>query len=114
MERNHLIAHYNVDIVSILGNYFAAKGYSQDGFFVRRIDGSNCRTTIFIAEEYYLRINSTLTLTVIVEESAYGKSVDIISSGGKSGLLGLSYGAEQSAVKHIINLLKANGFTEKY
>lgn len=108
-----MISHSNVEIETILSNWFNSTVYSDDKVFVKKIKEPNCKITIFIAEYYYYRINSTLTLTLIVEENTDGISVEIISSGGKEGLYGFSYGAEKNAVKRIVNLLKENGFTEQ-
>lgn len=66
---------------------------------------------IFIAEDYYHRISSTLTLTVIVEQTIDQIFVEVVSSGGKSGLLGYSSGSEDSAVNRVVKFLKAYGFS---
>ena len=108
MRTNRLISQNKVEIESILHEWFFS-----DGIFTKKIVGENRKITIFIAEDYYYRINSTLTLTVIVEEGADKTTVDIISSGGKTGLLGFSYGSEKSAVNRIVQMLKENGFTEQ-
>ena len=103
-----------MDIESILSDWFSSNVFShmfsEDEVFIKRIEGKNCKTTIFIAEDYYFRISSTLTVTVIVEETADKTTVDIVSSGGKMGLFGISHGAEVSAVYRIVELLEENGF----
>lgn len=113
MEKIKLISQNKVEIEGILSNWFSSKTFSDDKFFVKKIEGEDLRITVFIAEDYYLRIDTTLTLTVIVENAADRTAVEIISSGGKEGLLGFSYGAEKNAVKRIVKLLKENGFTEQ-
>lgn len=113
MRNTRMISQNKVTIEDVLSDWFSSDMFSEDGVFIKRIDGENCKTTIFIAEDYYFRINSTLTLTVIVEETADNTTVEIISSGGKEGLGGFSYGAEKSAVKRIVRLLEENGFTEQ-
>lgn len=113
MRKNRLISQNTAEIERILSKWFSSEAFSEDGFFIKKLEGETCKITIYIAEDYYYRINSTLTLTVIVEETADKTTVEIISSGGKVGLLGLSYGSEKSAVNRIVQLLKENGFTEQ-
>lgn len=108
MRRIGLISQNKADIESILSEAFPA----EDRYF-KVIECGDCKITVFIAEEYYFRINSDLTLTVIAEETADETTVEIISGGGKEGLLGFSYGAEKSAERRIVNLFKENGFTEQ-
>lgn len=109
MEKNTLISRNKVEIEKILCELFT----SNDSVFTKKIEYGDCKITVFIVEDYYLRINSNLTLTVIVEETADKTTAEIISSGGKVGLGGLSYGAEKRAAKSIVKLLKENGFTEQ-
>lgn len=110
MKSCRLISRNKVNIENILNEWFSSKVYSEDGIYIKRIQDESRRITIFIAEDYYLRINSTLSLTVIVEETADKKAVEIISSGGKAALF--SWGSENSAVKRVVKLLKENGFEE--
>ena len=117
MERIRLISRNKAEIESILSDWFSSNTFSsvlsEDDVFIKRIKGKNSKITIFIAEDYYFRISSTLTLTVIVEETADRTTVDIVSSGGKIGLFGISHGAEESAVLRIVELLEENGFVEQ-
>lgn len=113
MIKNKLISHNKVEIESILSDWFYSNVNSEDEIFIKRFKDQNCKITIFITEDYYFRIESTLTLTVIVEETIDKTTVEVVSSGGKAGLWGFSYGAEKSAVKRIVRLLKENGFTEQ-
>lgn len=108
MRTNRLISHNRVGIERILRELAT----SEDRFFTKKFECGNCILTIFIIEEFYLRIASDLTLTVIVEEAADKTSVEIITGGGKEGFLGLSFGAEKSAANRVVKLLKENGFTE--
>ena len=50
---------------------------------------------------------------LLLQKNVNETTVEIVSSGGKEGFYGLSYGAEKSAVKRIVKLLKENGFTEQ-
>lgn len=112
MKQNRLILQNKAGIESLLYKWFSSGALSGDGFFSKKIEFENRKITIFIAEDYYFRISSNLTLTVIAEETADKTTVEIISSGGKTSW-GFSYGAEKSAVKRIVQLLKDNGFTEQ-
>lgn len=113
MEKTRLVSQKRVETESILNEFSSFELFSDDGFFIEKFESENCKVTVFVAEDYYFRINSTLTLTVIIQENADNTTVDIISGGGKTGWLGISYGAEKSAVKRIIRLLKDNGFIEQ-
>jgi len=113
MTKSRLVAQEEVDTESILDGISSLELFSDDGFFIEKFESGNGKVTVFVAEDYYIRINSTLTLTVIIQENTDKTTVDIISGGGKTGWLGLSYGAEKSAVKRIVRLLEDNGFIEQ-
>ncbi len=106
MIKRRLILQNKAETESILRDWF-----SSNGVFIKKIESGNSKIIIFIAEEYYYRIKSNLTLTVIVEETSDKTTVDVISSGGKTSM-GFSYGAEKSAMKDIVQLLKEKGFAE--
>lgn len=112
MIKAKLVLLNKTDTESILRKYFSSGSFSSGGIFIKKIALENRNIAIFIAEAYYLRINSTLAVTAIVEETADLTTVEIISSGGKTSM-GFSYGAEKNAVDHIVRLLKENGFTEQ-
>lgn len=114
MRSSKLITNYNVDIEKILNDWFSSNTVSDDGVFIKKIIEPKRKIMIFIAEDYYHRISSTLTLTVIVEQTLNQTSVEVVSSGGKEGYhyFSFSYGAEQSAVNRIVNFLTVKGFTE--
>lgn len=112
MRSSKLITNNNVDIEKILNAWFSSNTDSEDGVFIKKINEPKRKVMIFIAEDYYFRINSTLTLTVIVEQTLNQTSVEVVSSGGKDGLLSISYGAEQSAVDRVVDFLSVYGFTE--
>ena len=111
MVKNRLILQNRAETERILRKHFSS-WVSADSLFTKKIESENSKIIIFIAEAYYYRIKSNLTLTVILEETADKTTVEIISSGGKSSL-GISFGAENNAVKRIVQLLKENGFAEQ-
>ncbi len=112
MKRNRLISQNKVDIENILREWFSSEVSSDDGIFTKKIQDENRKVIIIIVEDFYYRIDSTLTLTVIAEEADDNTNVDIISSGGKTGFFALSWGSEKSAVKRVVKLLKEHGFEE--
>ena len=112
MKKDILILQNKAEIESILGKYFSSGMFSADGYFTKKIEFENRKATIFIAEAYYYRIGSYITLTVIIEETVDKTTVEIISSGGSS-YWGFSLGAEKDAIKRIVQLLKENGFIEQ-
>ncbi|MFX1320373.1 MAG: DUF6054 family protein [Promethearchaeota archaeon] len=78
-------------------------------FFTPNFKFSNKQdtTTVLIIEKYYFRINSNLTITLIFNRNNnYSVEVHIITSGGKLGLLGLTWGSEKSALNKIINFFE--------
>lgn len=110
MRKYRMISQNDVDIESILRDWFSAKEY--DSLFIRRIEGENSTVTIFVTEYFYLRIGSAVALTVIVERTDDVTAVDIVSGGGNGfGIFRIPSGAEYSACKRIVNLLEENGFT---
>ena len=108
MRSSKLITNYNVDIEKILNDWFSSYTVSDDGVFIKKIIEPKRKIMIFIAEDYYLRITSTLTLTVIVEQTIDQIFVEVVSSGGR---MGYSSGAEDSAVNRVVKFLKAYGFS---
>ena len=113
MIKNKLISKNKMNIENVLKDWISSNVLSEDGYFIKKIEKENYKLTIFIFEDYYFRIRSNLTLTIFVEENDEEINVEVVSSGGKEGLAGFSYGAEKSAVKRVVKLLKENGFTEQ-
>lgn len=66
---------------------------------------------MLIYEEYYFRINSDLSVTVLYEERNGLTEIEIISAGGKEGILGLSFEAEKQALTRLSKRLIKEGFT---
>lgn len=112
MEKGKFIFRKKLDAESVFYEWASFEGITDDEIFIKKINGENFQTTIFIVDCFYLRINSTLSLTVIVHETDFETTVDIISSGGTTGLLGISYGAEKSAVDRFIQFFKDKGIIE--
>jgi len=74
-----------------------------------KISNNQNTTTIFILEEFYFRIESNLTITVIFDKiDDNSVEINAISSGGKTGIMQLTWGAERKALKNLTR------FFEKY
>ncbi len=82
----------------------------DDGSFFREIDSADKKVYIFCADDFSLRINSTLSMMLVVEESDDGCFADVIVSGGTNGIFGIGYGAEKSRAKMLTEMLTENGF----
>lgn len=64
--------------------------------------------TVTVYEQYYLRINSRVTLTAIVDRS-FGKThVRLVSAGGGVGPFNLDWGAAKSMERSVIYALSEN------
>ena len=53
----------------ILKDWYISYDNHLEDIFVERFDKNDCKVTIFMAEKYFLRIKSNLTLTTIVERN---------------------------------------------
>ena len=74
-----------------------------------KISNIHNTTTIFILEEYYFRIESNLSITVVFDEiDENSVEINAIVSGGKTGIFEISWGAERKALK------KLTQFFDKY
>lgn len=83
---------------------------SQNDVYEKCITYQDHSVTIFIYEEYFFRIKSTLSVSIILEQDENGSKVELISSGAKIGLMDITYGAEKAALKPIIEKLIEIGF----
>ena len=81
--------------------------------YAKSFKASGTKTTyLFIYEEYYMRINSDLTVTIVAESDNDKTVVDLIASGGGVGFTSFNYGAEKSSLKALTSKLKEFGFEE--
>ena len=60
---------------------------------------------ILYSENYYFRINSNQLTTIIVSWVTNNTKIEIITGGGGEGILGMSWGAENSINKKIQNTI---------
>lgn len=108
MEKHKLVTYERINIENILKDWYTSYDNMLESIFVERFDKNDCKVTIFMAEKYFFRIKSNLTLTTIVERSTDKIAVIVIASGGSYG--GFTWGAEKSAAMPILDLLEENGF----
>ena len=73
----------------------------------------NAKFITLVAEKYYFRINSTLSATASIFICDNTVKIGVIVTGGKEGLLGISWGAEDSAFNKIYRILIELGFKRK-
>lgn len=66
---------------------------------------------MLIYEEYFHRIKSDLSVTVLYEEKQGQVEIEIIAAGGKEGMMGVSYGAEKQALTRLSRALIKEEFT---
>ncbi|MFN8596053.1 MAG: hypothetical protein U0559_07705 [Anaerolineae bacterium] len=71
--------------------------------------------TALVSERYYLRVNSELMLVVFMNFVSDSKcEVEILSGGGREGVIGLDWGAESSytstAAGHLRDICKAQAW----
>lgn len=114
MQIRKLTAPHCANIYELMQGIFSSLASEEYGTYRREYDGNERKITVYCGEEYYFRNDSTLMLTAIVEETPESVSVEIVSGGGKTGLFGISWGAEKNAVKNIVRVLTANGFAESH
>lgn len=81
--------------------------------YTKQIDSGADTVFILVAEQYFYRINSNLSITAVVCQNADGVWVDLTSSGGADGVLGLTLGAESSALKTARKELSRLGFVKQ-
>ncbi len=77
-------------------------GINREVDNLSRYKDKDGKVIVLIAEKFYFRIESNLAVTIIIEQINENQfQVVIVVAGGKSGLVGLSYGAEKSMLKRI-------------
>lgn len=91
-------------------NIIAEEIEDQNDIYEKTITYQDRSVTIFIYEEYFFRINSTLSVSIILELNESGSKVELIASGAKIGLMDITYGAEKASLQPIIEKLVEAGF----
>ncbi len=99
------------DIASILRDGIQSSGLSCELIesVTRSVGGANIYVMVF--EKYYWRASNRASLTVVVSGEGGEVWVDAIGSGGGQGpIFRLSWGAEDSFVGTVENILRPHGF----
>lgn len=63
-------------------------------------------------EKIFVRTSSYASLTVLLKEDGLTQTADIITSGGGSGFMNLSYGANRDLAQSCVKVLEASGFVQ--
>ncbi|NLY09430.1 MAG: hypothetical protein GXZ11_05975 [Tissierellia bacterium] len=75
-----------------------------------RRESNGFKVYLLAFEKYYLRIGGMVSLITMLTEDESSQSADIIGTGGGSGLLNISYGANEDFAGKAVNILKECGF----
>ena len=74
----------------------ALKDYYEECYEVVSRSGDS---RLIVIEKYYFRVNSHALGVALIEDTGEGQFlVNIIAGGGRSGLLGIDYGAENQFI----------------
>ena len=98
-------------VACLLREQITASGLSceQVGETRRQIEGISVYVMVF--EKYYMRASNRASLTVVVSGDEQEVCVDAIGSGGGQGaIFRFSWGAEDSLVGTVEDILRRNGF----
>lgn len=68
------------------------------------------KTALLCFEQYYFRVKSYVSLTVLLTEDGDSIEATVIGSGGGEGLMGFSWGANASIARKAEKALKEKGF----
>lgn len=74
---------------------------------------SSSKTVYFyMYEEYFMRTNSDLTVTIFVTETPDFTEIELMSSGGGVGFSSSTWGSEKTSLKYFKKLFENLGFKE--
>ena len=118
MEKCKLKANGRVESERIIESIklFGETGEEDTDSYINHFEVGDHKFTVYIEERYFYRITSTLTVTVLIDQTETDTTVEIISGGGKTsnawGLWFTSWGAENRALKDVIAPLEQLGFVK--
>ena len=75
-----------------------------------RVQKAGGTANLICFEEYYYRVESAVSLTVMLTQEDNSQDAFIIGFGGGHGLLNISWGANESIAKKAYNALAELGF----
>ena len=98
-----------VNLEEIIKKYIVSE--YMENTYTTLIEAKDYISHIYILEQYFLRIGSYITITLITKEELANTTVEVIASGGGNDFGKLSaYGAETSAIKSVSKYLSQFGF----
>ncbi len=102
-EKQHSLDQLVKDLETIL-----------DATLVSRSDQVIGTSTValVVLEEFYFRVSSYVSLTVLIIEDENKQRVELIGSGGGNGMFGIDLGANQDFAQRARNILVKRGFVE--
>ena len=65
---------------------------------------------VMVFEKYYMRVSNYASLTLVISGRDGDLGVDIIGAGGRSGVLSISWGAEDHFVNAACAVMEKHGF----
>ncbi len=69
---------------------------------------SSGNLTVFAVEAYYFRVDSNLLTFIVLDGSQQGQiGAQVVSGGGSSGLLGITWGAETDSTKQVAETIQS-------
>lgn len=118
MKTCKLKANSEITSKDILNTIRTLEDFDEEGndLYTRSLETTEHKITVLVVERYFYRITSTLTVTLIIDQTEEATTIDAISGGGKvSNAFGFwlaSFGAEKSALDEVTTALKRLGFEE--
>lgn len=90
---------------SLKNSYF---DYDKSTSFIRG-SAQSC-AVLFVYDKFFLRTNTKSTLTIMFTQHGNNVVVDAVSTGGGSGILGFTFGADKKLLKIVPKILSQQGF----
>ncbi len=92
-------------------NVFLSKR-NQENIYKKEIEINGEIIYLVIFEQYFFRINSDLTVSILIHQSIEKTIIEIISSGGGVGIFSENWGSEEKSIVELYNTLTKDGFRE--
>lgn len=109
--KSHLSENYNHAICSIK-THFGNDSVGADLVTDQRQQSADMEVCLLIFEKYYMRIKGMANLTIQLIKRDNELSAVVVGSGGGSGILNISLGANSEFADECAYVLKELGFVE--
>ncbi len=110
MERENIVLRSSTkhpvdNLVSLLDSELA-------GNQVTRIDKTiaSSNITLLVYEKFYMRVSSYVSLTILIVDDETGQTIELLGSGGGSGIFGVDWGANEAFAESAKHILTEKGF----